>query len=116
MEISGKVWGNTQLIFRNNNFEIHRIEVNKGGFCSKHKHNHKSNGFFMESGELEIQVWKMDYNLCDKTLLKPKQFSIVKPGEFHMFLALTDVIAYEIYWVDLDPSDIVREICGGVKE
>ena len=36
--IAGKVWGMTENIFSNHNFEFHRIEVKKGGFCSKHKH------------------------------------------------------------------------------
>ena len=37
----GKVWGQTQPLFNKNNVEIHRIETNKGGYCSKHKHEFK---------------------------------------------------------------------------
>ena len=29
--IAGKVWGTTENIFLNHNFEFHRIEVKKGG-------------------------------------------------------------------------------------
>ena len=32
--IQGKIWGKTQGLFNKNNVEIHRIETNKGGFCS----------------------------------------------------------------------------------
>ena len=39
--------------------------------------------------------------------------SVVKPGEYHKFEALEDTIAYEIYWIELNPDDIVRETCGG---
>ena len=56
MKIQGKVWGKTQEIFKNSNFELHRIEVNKGGFCSKHKHIHKINAFYIEKGK-RIEHW-----------------------------------------------------------
>ena len=39
--ISGKVWGQTELVFANSNIEFHRIDIKKGGTCSKHKHNYK---------------------------------------------------------------------------
>ena len=38
---------------------------------------------------------------------------VVPPGEYHRFTALTDCVAYEIYWVDLSATDIVREDVGG---
>ena len=44
--ISGKVWGQTELVFANSNIEFHRIDTKKGGVCSKHKHNFKFNGFY----------------------------------------------------------------------
>ena len=47
MRIQGKVWGKTQDIFKNSNFELHRIEARKGSFCSKHQHKHKYNAFFI---------------------------------------------------------------------
>ena len=50
MNIQGKVWGETREIFSNPNFELHRIEVNKGAFCSKHKHIHKINRFTSKRG------------------------------------------------------------------
>ena len=43
MKIQGKVWGKPQEIFKNSNFELHRIEAKKGGYCSVHKHLHKFN-------------------------------------------------------------------------
>ena len=38
--IQGKIWGKTQALFNKNNVQIHRIETKKGGYCSKHKHEH----------------------------------------------------------------------------
>ena len=111
----GKVWGTTQLLFFQNNVELHRISANAGGYSSKHVHEHKFNAFYIESGKLKITVWKNDYDLVDETIITASQTTVVPPGEYHMFEALEDTIAYEIYWVELPEKDIVREGCGGQK-
>lgn len=113
--ISGKVWGNTQLIHANGVFEFHRIQIKAGGYCSKHKHQYKWNGFFVEDGLLEISVHKNDYDLVDTTVLCPGEFTRVKPGEFHSFKALADTIAYEVYWAEFSHDDIIRETVGGTS-
>lgn len=115
MNKAGKVWGETQLICQTPNFELHRIEIVPGGKCSKHRHLHKVNGFYVESGELIIRVWKNDYDLVDETLLFQGDFMRVDPGEYHQFEVSTGavgVIAYEVYWVEFDPKDIDRETVG----
>ena len=117
MEVQGKVWGETRCIFNNDSTEVHRIVGKLGGYCSKHKHQHKYNKFFVERGRLKIKVWKNDYDLVDETILGPGQATTVKPGEYHMFEVLEDdTIAYEIYWTVLDTSDIVRDNHGGVAQ
>ncbi len=113
MPIQGKVWGKTQLIFRNGNAELHRIEANSGGYCSKHKHEHKYNKFFVESGKLQVDVWQNDYDLIDTTVLGAGESTTVPPGCYHMFTALEDSVVYEIYWVELEGADIVRDNVGG---
>lgn len=110
--ISGKVWGCDRHIFSQNNVEIHRIQILKGGQCSKHRHKYKCNAFFIERGEVAIDVWKNDYDLIDRTVLKPGDYMVVRPGEYHRFTAVEDSIAYEIYFVELDPGDIEREDVG----
>ena len=112
---AGKVWGNTQKIFARNNVEFHRIFVKEGGYCSNHCHKHKHNGFWVERGALSVEVAKNDYGLVDVTLLMAGDYMEVAPGEFHRFKALQDTVAYEIYFVELDANDIVREDHGGVK-
>ena len=114
MKLQGKVWGKTQEIFVNNNFELHRIEVKKGGCCSKHKHIHKINAFYVERGKLKITIYETDYDLVDETIISTGDLSIVKPGKYHEFEALENTIAYEIYWVELNHSDIKRDNVGGV--
>lgn len=114
--LHGKIWGNTRCIFLKNNVEISRIEINKGGYCSKHFHHSKYNGFFLESGKLKIKVWKKEYDLCDETILVAGDFTTVNPTEVHQFEALEDCVCYEIYWTQLEADDITRDTVGGNDE
>lgn len=116
MKVQGKVWGKTQAIFKNSNFEFHRIEAKKGGFSSKHRHVYKFNAFYVERGKLKITIYETDYDLVDETIISTGELTIVKPGNYHKFEALEDTICYEIYWVELNHSDIERENVGGLKK
>ena len=110
--ISVKIWGKTELIEANSSLEFHRINITKGGVCSKHIHRYKWNGFYVESGKLLIKVWKGDYELIDETILTAGQYTKVAPGEFHQFEALEDTTAFELYWANFDHEDIKRETIG----
>ncbi len=112
MNKSGKIWGATQELFHKNNVEIHRIEIQKNTRCSKHKHEHKYNIFFVESGKILVKEWKNDYNLIDETILTVGEICSIKPGNFHEFHGLEDSIVYEIYYVELNTQDIIRENTG----
>ena len=117
MEIKGKIWGSTSPIFCKNNVEIHRIEGNKGGYCSWHRHQSKYNRFFVEKGTIKVTVQK-DYGsgeLEDETIIGPGQQTTVSPGDYHKFEVLEDCVVYEIYWVELDPNDIDRLTVGGMR-
>jgi quercetin dioxygenase-like cupin family protein len=114
--IQGKVWGETSLIEANSSLEFHRIEIKKGGVCSKHTHKYKWNGFYVESGKLKIRVWKNKYDLIDETILSPGQYTRVKPGEYHQFEAMEDTIAFELYWANFDHDDIERENVGYIND
>jgi mannose-6-phosphate isomerase-like protein (cupin superfamily) len=115
MNTQGKVWGLTQHIFGHNSVSIHRIEIEPGGRCSKHTHQHKWNAFWMESGELEIEVWKNSYDLIDRTTIRTGQMTKVPPGEYHRFVNNSGqkCVVYEIYWTELEEDDIQREDVGG---
>ena len=116
MKKQGKVWGETARIFAGNNVEMHRIVGNKGGYCSKHKHEHKFNMFFVESGVLKIIEWKEDSGTVDETILRNCDSCVVPPGSLHKFEVEEDCVAYEIYWVSLDPADISREDHGAANK
>ena len=94
--IAGKVWGTTELVEANGVLEFHRIEMKKGGVCSKHLHEYKWNGFYCESGTMKIKVWQKDYDLCDETILYPGDYTKVKPGLYHKFECLEDGVAFEL--------------------
>lgn len=113
MDIQGKVWGYTSSVFSNNNVEINYIEAKQGGFCSTHRHRCKYNMFYVLEGCLQIEVWKKDYKLIDKTELKPGCKMTICPGEYHRFIAIEQSRAFEIYWVELTLSDIERKNVGG---
>jgi quercetin dioxygenase-like cupin family protein len=112
----GKVWGETARIFIGNNVEMHRIVGKKGGYCSKHAHEHKYNMFFCEQGVLKIIEWKEDSGTVDVTFLKNCDSCVVPPGSYHKFEVVEDCVAYEIYWVTLESSDINREDHGGARK
>lgn len=108
----GKIWGETCELFTRNNVSIHRILINKGSCCSKHYHDHKHNIFYVESGKIKIQEWKNDYHLLDETILSKGEICSVPPKHYHRFIGLEDSIVYEIYYVELDNNDIIREDVG----
>ncbi len=109
---AGKIWGNTELGHANGVLEFHRSEYVKGGVCSKHEHQYKWNGFFVESGEMIIRVWQNDYDLVDETHLKAGDFCRVKPGVYHQFEGVEDGVAFELYWAEFNHDDIKRETVG----
>jgi mannose-6-phosphate isomerase-like protein (cupin superfamily) len=117
---SGKVWGNTELIFRNSAVEMHRISVMPGGECSKHKHNYKWNGFYVEKGCLEILVWQDEYDLVDRTVLRCGDMSLVRPGLYHQFKGCSSdglaTVAFELYFANFQHDDIIRESVGKLVE
>lgn len=108
-----KIWGTTQLIFCKNNVEIHRIDIKKGGFCSKHKHEKKFNLFYVESGDLSVTIFEDDDTKLNE--LTHGMSLIISPGQIHMFEATSDCVAYETYWIELDVDDIIRYNVGGIN-
>jgi len=111
----GKLWGETTSLFNKNNVEIHRLSGKKSGYSSEHKHRFKFNMFYVESGEIEVIVWKDPSGKVDSTILSKGEMSIVEPGYFHKFEVKEDCIVYEVYWVELNSKDIERRNSGGIK-
>ena len=114
--VQAKFWGETQCIFSSEKSEVHYIRIKKGGFCSRHKHNHKWNRFFLISGRLRITIYKEQGE--DITILEPGMYTDIPPGVFHRFEAIEDSLCNEVYWVDdiIISEDITRSDVGGLKK
>jgi len=110
--IAGKVWGTTKLVEANGALEFHRIEMKKGGVCSKHLHRYKWNGFYVESGIMLIRTWQRDYDLVDETIVEAGEYHKVKPGLYHQFECIESGVAFELYWAEFNHNDIERENIG----
>lgn len=113
--VQGKVWGRTQLVMAWNSVEVHRLYVVAGGYCSVHLHKSKWNRFVVLSGKLLVLVWHDEESEPDETILTAGQITDVPPGTRHQFEAMEESLVMEIYWVQLDASDIQRETHGGKR-
>ena len=108
----GKVWGTTEEIFNNGIVSVHRLKIEKDGYCSKHRHQFKSNIFHVISGNLKIEIWR-DSIEHDDTVVVTGETCEIEPLVFHRFKALTDVECLEIYETRLRGEDVERETSGG---
>jgi mannose-6-phosphate isomerase-like protein (cupin superfamily) len=114
--MQGKVWGKTECLIARPGFEMHRIEVKANGYCSKHRHRHKHNMFFVERGALDVVVFR-ESGLTDTTRCRAGMKTSIEPGLLHLFEAVEPTVAYEIYWpAEIDANDIMRETTGGVRQ
>ena len=59
-----------------------------------------------------VRVWQEDQGLVDVTILKPGDFTRVKPGIIHQFEGIEDGVAFELYWAEFNHDDIVRRTAG----
>lgn len=111
---SGKIWGENVLIFHNDTIQVNQIYINKGGRCSKHKHEYKNNMFFVQKGVLQIELWQ-DTGIVDITILGADQSILIPINTFHRFTALDDTMALEIYFPPkVSEEDIIREDTGRI--
>lgn len=116
MSLSGKVWGETRLLWKTPFVEVHLLDVLPHAHCSMHHHARKWNAFLLIDGELTIEVEKVEYGLTDRTVLRGRgAFTTVRPGEVHRFVAGASAASVlEIYCPDALSEDIVRRDCGGL--
>ena len=109
-----KVWGTTQLIFDRGGVEMHRIVGLAGGYCSKHKHHYKYNLFYVERGRLRVVVFADGDLIDEERILSAGESMVIRPGQFHRFwIQEHETVAYELYYLDGCPHDIIREDVGG---
>lgn len=107
-----KEWGTDELVFFNEIVKVHRIEIKSGGKSTDgnfHKHRYSFNKFYIENGMLDIYVKssKEDYFFQIGDDCEFRSVTIF-PNNLHRFEAITNCIAYEIYWVQCQLNDILR--------
>lgn len=110
-----KPWGLDELLVSGPHFELHKLTVKAGGFCSIHFHRDKIQYIHVASGVLKMRTYdQAGRMICEQDCL-PGETSIAGPEIRHQFYGLTDAVAYEVYMSDapLDPNDIVRLSEGG---
>jgi len=108
----GKVWGETKKIYKDSHVSVHLLRIKKGGYSSKHRHQHKQNYFVLISGCVDIVTW-MDETI-DKTTLYSNEMTSVPTGRWHKFHAAQDSIMIEFYLAEPLAEDIEREGAGGL--
>lgn len=116
----GKIWGLTQEILRTRTVSAHHISAQAGGFCSEHRHEFKSNIFYVISGRLLITIWREvdgphgPQEIPDQTEIAAGELTAVPAGAWHKFEALENTEAIEFYTVALQDPDIERRSTGGI--
>jgi len=97
------------------NFSLHLLDVKAGGFCSEHKHERKTNHFYVISGRLEVRQWLTEDGTPDVTMLGAGQDTSVPVGVWHQFYAPIDTVCLEVYEAAPVEEDIIRRNEGGSK-
>ena len=111
--IEGKIWGRTSVVFENESFSVHVLEVYPGGYSSDHSHRSKWNFFHVFEGEFSI--FKEVAGMTDETILRSGDSLTVAPGVVHRFHARTFSRVLEIYFSRLAEDDILRKNVGGIR-
>jgi mannose-6-phosphate isomerase-like protein (cupin superfamily) len=106
-----KPWGHSDRIEWNGFTSLHRALVKAGHRCSKHFHANKWNGFYIESGRLNVRVWDETGERIYEMV--PGGYLAIEPGVAHRFESLTDTVLFELYWPAEQAEDIFREDEGG---
>lgn len=115
----GKVWGETEEIFRSDTISINLLRIKKGGFCSEHYHHAKVNLFQILSGSLDVYQFPIgasEGEKPDRTRLRAGEATSIPTGVWHYFQAVEETVCLEIYSVRLVGEDIVRRSQGGVEK
>jgi mannose-6-phosphate isomerase-like protein (cupin superfamily) len=118
MDKQEKVWGTTHCLFQSPFFSAHLLHVNKGGFCSEHRHERKLNHFFVLSGRLAVHEWSgggLTQDQPDTTMLGSGESMRVPVGNWHSFTAVEDTVCLELYEAAPVEEDIVRRTTGGLR-
>lgn len=123
----GKVWGQTQTVYRSPVHHVEKLVIAPHSECSWHYHRVRWNDFRVASGQLIIEVDRSltygqrargtGYALIERTILNPGDYTAVPPGVTHRFVTEADgCVGWEDYWVEDASNDIVRSGVGRTRK
>lgn len=101
-----KDWGYEDIIINNELYCFKKIFVKKGHQCSVHWHRLKDEEFYIEYGNIVLELFGTSTNL------KKGMSYRIRPNNVHRFTALEDTMIYEVSTHHED-SDSYRVIKGG---
>lgn len=113
-----KLWGETTLLVHNQHIEMSLISIVRGGYCSKHLHEYKTNIFVVLSGCLLVTVYDAD-GRESTSLVESGGCLGVDAKLKHRFEAMAPTSAMEVYYPVVGPvllDDIVRDDVGGIRD
>jgi len=102
-----KDWGYEEWIINNELYCFKKIFVKKGYRCSIHWHKNKDETFYIEDGEMTLELFGIS-----PLLMKKGDDIRLCPNTLHRFTAIEDTMIYEISTTHED-SDSYRVIKGG---
>ena len=102
-----KVWGSVSTVHDGPLLQVKKVSCNSQVASSWHRHERKTNGFFVESGSVIVQTRRWP------VVLKPGQYYELRPGVEHRFVGVEPTsVMIEMYFAEPDTElsdmDIVR--------
>ena len=108
MERTYKTWGQKWNIFQNDLNEVSYLDLQPNQRCSWHRHDTKSNLFFVIEGVLHVKTEWGTANVAEGEIFT------TRPGDWHEFqTGDSGCRVIEVMFVKYDPEDIEREKVGG---
>jgi len=100
-----KDWGYEEWIVNNELYCFKKIFVKKGYQCSIHWHKNKDETFYIEDGQITLELFGED----SRDLLKGESIRLV-PNTLHRFTAVKDTMIYEVstHHEDSDSYRVIR--------
>lgn len=116
IEPLAKAWGAVRHVFDNVNAAVSVLQVEKGGFSSRHFHRERVNRFIVISGCIDVVTYSYTgEDETSRTALFAGDVFDVEPYVVHRFEVIESGLVVEVYWpsAHLSLEDIVRLDTGG---
>lgn len=86
-KIYDKAWGHEQWIVNNEKYCGKILTLKEGYRCSIHRHQLKTETFFVLSGRIKLELENED-GVMEESVLKPNDTVTIEPGRRHRFTGL----------------------------